>query len=148
MKPLELKPGRSPTPPRCGVTLVEIAAASLLLTVLATLLTQGLLALRAEHGEAHLRQIARYEVANELQRLAALPWNELVTVPSGPSALSAAAKDRLPGARMTIAIETPADAEVRRIHVELQWLGPTTGQPEQPIRLTTWVYRQARKESP
>jgi hypothetical protein len=131
-----------------GSTLVEITVASFLTIVLATTLEQGLLALHAQRAEAGRRRVARCETANELQRLAALDWNELAPAPVHQVALSKAATRELPNGRLTSQIETPADDPgSRRIHVELQWLGPSSGQPEEPIRLTAWVHERARRPS-
>lgn len=133
---------------RRGTMLIEITVASLLATVLATLLAQGLLALHAQRAETERRQIARFEAANELQRIAALDWNKLAPIPTHQAALSETAVQELPSGRLTSQIETPPDdPDARRIHVELQWLGPTTGQPEEPIRLTAWVHQKARTTS-
>ena len=129
------------------MTLVEVTAASFLMAILAATLIEGLVSVQTQRSELSRRQIARFEAANQLQRIAALRWNQLIAVPNGPVPLSQTARQSLPSAQMTAHITVPPDdPDARRIAVELQWLGPSTGQPEAPIRLTAWAYQKARRE--
>lgn len=134
---------------RGGTMLIEAGVAIVLLGVLTMTLSDGLLAVHAIRAQAARRQIARFEAANELQSIVAMRWDDLTALFGGSAKISDAATSALPGARMTIRVVAPAgEADARQIYVELSWLGPQSGQPEAPIRLTAWAYKNARRPSP
>lgn len=147
--PLDRTMNAKPRRRRAGTTLLEIAVSAILLSVLAATLGEGLISLDAVHAELNRRQVAQIEAANELQRVAALDWDKLVAMKDGPAQLSTAAKQSLAKAEMTMHIDAPAgEPDARRIRVELHWIGPLSGRPESPIRLSAWVYQKGRKSSP
>ena len=131
------------------MTMLEVAAATVLMTVLAGMLGEGVVLLQTQRSTAARRQIAQFEVSNEMQRIAALPWSELTIVSSSNAPISDTAKQSLPQARMTTRVETLAGkSDTRRITVELHWIGPLSQQPEAPVRLVSWAYKNARRPAP
>jgi hypothetical protein len=129
--------------------MLEVAVAAVLMTALAGLLGEGVVLLNAQRSAAARRQLAQFEVANEMQRASALPWSELTKLASDSVPISDAAKLSLPQARMTTRVAAAAgEADARRITVELRWIGPLSGQPEAPVRLVSWAYKTARRPSP
>jgi hypothetical protein len=143
------KRGYAPTARRRGTTMLEVVSATVLMTAMAGLLGEGMVMVQTQRSTIVRRQVAQFEVADEMQRIAALSWNELTIFSGGNAPLSDTAKESLPQARMITRVETLAgEADARRITVELHWMGPLSGQPEAPVRLVSWAYKNGRRPMP
>jgi hypothetical protein len=101
-----------------------------------------------QRRSADQRQRAMLEVANVMERIAALPFDELTTERARRVAITPAAAGSLGGAELAVEVtdETPGPGRAaRRVAVRLRWKG-RSGEWEAPVRLTTWVER--RRPSP
>jgi prepilin-type N-terminal cleavage/methylation domain-containing protein len=126
---------------RRGLSLIEVSAAIVLLGALATIVMQSLEWTLVERREAERREIALVEAGNAMERLAAANWESLAPRASAEEPLSAIAKEMLPGGRLTTEVKAAGDdPAARRIVVEVRWLN-RAGETDQPVRLTTWVYK-------
>jgi Tfp pilus assembly protein PilE len=123
------------------MTFVEVAAAIMLLGVLATVVTQCAAWTAGERRAAERREIALFEAANVMERLASEDWESLAPKAAAEDPLSTAAKEMLPGGRLTTEIQLIGDnPAAKRIVVEVQWLN-RAGESESPVRLVTWRYQ-------
>lgn len=111
---------RSANNPRRGASLLESLAATVLLAALLAGVAQ-LVTLAASSERARSQQrIAALEAANTLDRWMAASWTDLQPREAAQVALSPRARQSLPGAKLTIAIEETADVlTTRRIVVEI-----------------------------
>ncbi len=124
---------------RCGFSLVEVAAAFVLLAALLAVTLQIVLMAGEHQRTAWHRRVAMLEAANQMERLAGQPWSALTPEAAATASLSPEAQT-LPGAKLAVRIE-PAEGEPRakRITVQVRWW-ERPGQPEQPVRLVAWKY--------
>lgn len=125
---------------RRGVSLLEIAAAAVLLAVLLTVCLRFMRATTAQRRGLQARRAAVQEVANVMERLAARSWEELTPGAAGQARLSAEAQRALPNGRLEIEVaQTDQDPDAKRITVVLRWpAGPE--QPDRSVRLVAWRY--------
>lgn len=114
-------------------TLESIAAAAVLAAGMA-----GVLPLALRHGrllaESRRERIAVEELANQVERIAAVPPRErdAFLAALAPSKL---ARDRLPGATLTVVRGGSSLGE--RIVLSLAW--DAIGRREHPVRLAVWL---------
>ncbi len=126
---------------RTGIGLVEVAAATMLLGALATLVLQTVAWSAVERRAIERREIALAEAANAMERASTLESSALEPQPPTEIPLSPLAKNKLPGGKITREIKSePGSPDGRRITVAVSWLNQA-GQQELPVRLTTWIYR-------
>lgn len=126
---------------RRGLGLIEIAAALVLLSALATLVVQIVAWSAAEHRSTQRREIAIAEAANAMERLAASDAQSLKPHATTEIPLSPTAEAMLPRGKLTSEIAEAKDSpDDKRIVVEVNWLNQA-GEPESPVRLVTWVWR-------
>lgn len=128
---------------RRAFLLLETGMAGLLV-VLAMTLTVGMLTwIVAERRSAERRGWAAQEAANAMERLSALPYQDLTTtLAQGSARLSDAGRDALPDARMTAEVSDAGEGlAAKRIDVEVRWRG-RSGLDDAPVRLTSWVARR------
>ena len=126
---------------RRGVGLIEVAAAIVLLTALATLVAQIVGWSAAERRASQRREIAVAEAANAMERLAASDAQSLKPHAMTEIPLSPTAKEMLPSGKLTSEIEDARDPpDGKRIVVEVRWLNQAD-ETELPVRLATWVWR-------
>jgi hypothetical protein len=125
------------------MTLIELAVAGVLLGTLLVLCLQLLMATATLRKTVDQRQLAVCEVGNLMERLAARPWGQLTPQNAAAEKISAAARQRLPGAELKVELsEQPAAADVppaKRIAVSLRWQD-SAGRMLPPVTLTTWRY--------
>jgi type II secretory pathway component PulJ len=120
---------------RAGFSLLELFVAFTLLAMALTFLTSAMHRhnrLLAAHRDYRL---ALDELTNQLDRLTALPFEDLPAALENlpPSAFSA---QRLPGAELRADLQ---DEEIgRRIILRLTWSEPKRG--EAPVVMAAWVY--------
>jgi len=132
---------------RCGISVLELLVAAVVLAVLMGLVAQMLTHLARQRRESERRMLAVQEVANVMERLAAEPLGDLTPERVQSISLSRQAERSLPGAELNIEVAVPDDQpNAKRIRVELRWQN-LAGETVAPVRLTTWRY-QTREERP
>ena len=124
---------------RFGVTAVETLVGFTLLTAALSVATPLVVRNGRLLSEQQDYRLALDEVSNQLERLSALPPDELAAaleelVPSSATA------SRLPTARLSGQLE--AEDVGQRLTVSLSWEEPQ--RYRSPISLTTWIYPRAR----
>lgn len=134
-----------PATPRRGFTVIELAAAVILLAVAMTVTVQLLGTIANERRAVGRREVAAREAANLMEHLCARPWERLSADGVKDVRLSKTAADALPGAELTVGVDEAEGVRGvpgKRLSVRLRWRN-RAGEFDAPVRLTTWVYRQA-----
>jgi hypothetical protein len=130
---------------RRAFTMIEVAITSLLLIIAMTVTLEVLGWVASERRAVDRRQCAIHEAANIMERLAARPWDELTTGAVKNVALSDLAKQRLPGAELSVAAEENGEPIAsKRLSLRLRWRNRAGGW-EAPVRLSAWTYRAGGK---
>jgi Tfp pilus assembly protein PilV len=128
---------------RRGVSLVELAAAAVLLGMVLTVCAQFLRAIATQRRGLDARRVAMQAVGNVMERLAARPWDEVTAEGAKAIELSEAAAEMLPGGGVEVEVLRPDDQPLaKRVTVVLRW-EPEPGQPPRSVRLVAWRYRAA-----
>lgn len=128
-------------PMRRGFTMLEMVAAAAMLLALLAVSLKFFHATADYRRTVRQREMATQEVANLMERLAAIPWKELTAGKAQRVELSELARRTLPGAKLTIEVIQPADEPAaKRIAVALAW-EDASRRLGQPVRLTAWRYR-------
>lgn len=126
-----------------GMTLIEVSVAGVLLAVLITVSLQLMGATAARRRAVEDRQTAGVEASNVMERLAALPWEELTPENVAAVRLSSEARKTLCEGRLEIDVARPGDEPLldqKRITVSVGWQD-RSGAPQRPVRLVSWRYR-------
>jgi hypothetical protein len=111
-----------------------------ILTVLLAILAHMLGVLAHQRRGAARQLLAVEEVANAMERLAAMDYGELRPDEPPQVVLSAEARHSLPQAKLTIEVTQEDTAPPsKRIRVELIWEN-RAGQTVRPVGLTSWRY--------
>ena len=130
---------------RRGFTLLELAAAGVLMAAALVVCVQVLGWIALERRAADRRQWATQEVSNVMEHLTTRSWDELTAEAAQGVQLSQSASEVLPEAELhadvTISEMEPA---AKRITVELRWRN-RAGEFDAPVRLTTWLFRRGSK---
>ena len=126
---------------RRGVSLMEVAAAGILLAVLLTVCLQFTRATAAQRRGLRARRAAVQEVTNVMERLCARPWEELTPEAAGQVQLSQESQQAFPDGQLQVDVaRTDEEPDAKRITVVLRWpAGPE--QPDRSVRLVAWKYR-------
>jgi hypothetical protein len=135
------RPGRAV---RRGSMLPELAIAGAMLAVAMTLAVQVLGYAGQQRRSADRRQRAILEVTNIMERITALPFDEVTPERARRLSITPEAAGSLPGAELSVDVldQQPAPGRpARRIAVRLRWKG-RSGEWEAPVRLTTWIERR------
>jgi len=120
---------------------MEITAAGAVLAVLLTVSLQMLAATAARRRAVEDRQTALVEAANAMERLAAVPWEEVTDEDLAEMQLSEPAQKVL--RRGTLAVDVRkagGEPEAKRIAVTVAWQDGS-GNPQRPVTLVAWRYR-------
>lgn len=127
---------------RRGITVIELAAAVLLLGVAMSVTAQLLGAIAYERRAVGRREVAAREVGNLMEHLTARPWDRLTPDAVKEVRLSEPTANALPGAELAVTVDEAAAADVpgKRVAIRLRWHN-RAGEFDAPVRLTTWVYR-------
>lgn len=128
---------------RRGSLLPEMAIATILLAAAMTMTVQVLGHAGQHRRSADHRQRAILEVANAMERISAMPFDEVTHNRANQLKLSPASASLLPDAELSIAVkeERPGpDRSSKRVTVRLRWRG-RSGEWEAPVRLVTWIER-------
>ena len=123
--------------------MVEAAASVMMLAIAMTLTVKVVGWVALEHRATDRRQLAMNEAANLMERLAAVPYDELTPDLLKSFTLSTETKARLPDP--TLQLEVVGDDRAggmgsKRISLRIQWRNRADGW-DAPVRLTSWVYR-------
>ena len=125
---------------RRGTTIVECTVAFVILTAALFSVAQMIAAVTVQQRAATQRQLARQEAANVMERLYALPDQDLKTHRIDESELSEVASRRLPGVEATATVtERDVPGAGKRIAVEIRWTNKA-GRPARPVRLVAWRF--------
>lgn len=144
-------PGTQQTKRR-GTMLLETTVAAVLIGTALVLVARLVGGLAEANDAVERRQWAMHEARNTLERLAAQPWDRLsepATAEDWSQRASERAADALPGGVVAVAIDPAVDSDGDdppdglRLAVEVRWNG-AAGTAARPLRLVTWVYRDAR----
>jgi Tfp pilus assembly protein PilV len=123
-----------------GATFIECTVALVILGAAVLSAAQMTIAVMGQQREATQRQLARHEAANLLERLYALPDDQLVQweADAGPWELSETARQSLPSvaAAATVTRESPTSTDMR-LEVEIRWTN-AADRPARPVRLVAW----------
>jgi type II secretory pathway pseudopilin PulG len=126
---------------RRGTTLVEIAVAGALLAMLMAFAFQVLALSAAQQRAQARRQRALAEASNAMERLAALPWDQLTSERAESQQRAQPTDSIAPSATWSVDIaQPPGEPNARRIAVEVRW-PDAAGLSERPVRLVAWRYR-------
>jgi hypothetical protein len=127
---------------RRAFTTCEVAVALLLLVVAMTTTVQVLGWVAAERRGVERRQWAVEEAANVMERLTALPWDQVTGERARALVLSEEVRRKLPGPELTIDVGDRGDASgEKRLAIRVRWRSRSGGW-EAPVRLTAWVTRR------
>ena len=126
---------------RDAMTVLEVTLALAVLSMAFVFLAQFLSAAAQQRRASEHRRLALQEVANSLERVAALSWDEVTAERLSAWKPSTALSSNLPQAQLKslVAIE-PGQLEAKRVRIEIAW-PDASGQTVEPIGLTTFVYR-------
>jgi type II secretory pathway pseudopilin PulG len=124
-----------------GMTLVETAAALVILSATMVALVQFVGLAARQRRASHQRQAALLEVANQAERLSLLGWDDVAPdklTTWEPSEVLVAA---IPQSDRQISVVEQGETPVsRRIQLRLSWTG-AAGQELEPVELTIWKFR-------
>ena len=127
--------------PRPAMTIIEVAVALVVLVAAMAALVQLVGLATRQRRAIHERAAALTEVANQAERLALLPWDEVVpgklTTWKPSPELSTAIPRATCRAIVTEESEPPL---TRRVELRVTWQN-AAGQDVEPARLTIWKYR-------
>ena len=124
--------------PRTAATILELISAMILFSAAATFTARTLSGIAAMHRATERQQFALQEATNALERLTAMPWQQLTRETAATTLLSTEAKRRLPGAELRVSVNAADDpVPSRRIQVEIRWKN-ANGPSQAPVRLTAW----------
>lgn len=128
--------------PRRGLTLLEVCVALVVLTAAMTALAQLVAANGRQRRTNDQRLAALQEVANEAERLATLPWNELTPEKLTSWQPSPELTAVLPAAQCVVQMSEDTDPpRARRITLSVAWTN-AVGQGVAPVELTFWRFAQ------
>lgn len=124
---------------RGGFTLVEMMVASVLLMTVTMIVVPAIYWVHRERRQTEHYQIAIVEVENMMERIVALPFNEINQPTVEKFVLSESALRQLSDPKFTIEIIGPDDLPLtKKIQIRLVWKDHH-GMKLTPVRLTSWV---------
>jgi Tfp pilus assembly protein PilE len=127
-----------------GSMLLETAVACVLLAALAGVCLKSFAAAAAQRLAIDQRQIALREASNLMEKITAMPWDEIDKTADKTYAesLQKSLPKELDGAEISVEV-VPAAGEpaAKRLAVSLRWKDKDN-QWVAPVRLTVWRYRR------
>ncbi len=118
--------------------------AAVMLMVGMTLTVKVLSYAGLQRRAAEQRQRAIVEASNAMERLTALPFDDVTAERARALTLSPSTLQRLPDAELAAAVEESQPGpgrSAKRIAIRLRWRD-RAGEWEAPVRLTTWIERR------
>ena len=126
---------------RHGIYLLEMSVAGVLLLALMAICVRYFAVTLAQRRALDQRQAAIVEAGNVMERISAVPWDDLTPEALAATALSADAKLALPDAELKIDLaDGDQKPQSKRITVSIRWQDDQ-GQWVQPLRLAAWRYK-------
>jgi Tfp pilus assembly protein PilE len=127
---------------RGGFGLIEMAIAGALIAVAMTVTVQVVGWIALERKAVERRERALLEADNILERVMAMPWNDLSTESAKRTTILPATSEFLRSPTLNVNVTAFEDAPVhKKVVVEIRWLD-RSGRPEAPVRLVAWAYRR------
>ncbi len=125
---------------RNGSMLLEVSLAIMVLLVALVAVAQLLAVAARQSHEMRWRTVATQEVANVMEQLMALPWDETTTERFSATALHPTTQTLLPDARLQVEVTDVMDPRAaKRIRVSLAYRN-TAGLLVEPITLVAWKF--------
>ena len=118
--------------------------AAVMLMVGMTLTVKVLSYAGLQRRAAEQRQRAIQEASNAMERLTALPFDDVTTERARALTISPTALQRLPDAELAANVDESQPGpgrSAKRIAIRLRWRD-RAGEWEAPVRLTTWIERR------
>jgi hypothetical protein len=132
-------------PDRQGFTLVEVAAAAVLMTALLLMLGQAVGWVAVARRAADRRQAALLEATGVLEQITATPFAAINADASGNVELSKAARDLLGEDALEVDVQSVADEPAaKRVVVGVRYSQPGET-PVTSIHLVTWVFMRGAR---
>ena len=126
---------------RRGISLMEIAAAGILLAAMLAVCVQFFQATAAQRRGLEARRTALQTVANVMERLGARPWDQLTTENASQPELLAEVEQALPDGQLEVEIVQPdGEPDAKRITVVARW-SAGSDPAGRSVRLVAWRYR-------
>ena len=123
-----------------GFTLLEVTLSLAVLLSASVLLTQFLVASSQQRRVAHQRRLALQEVANRMERVLAVKYDDVTAAAIEKEELSAQAMEQLPAAKLTASVTDEAGPPAgKRVRLEISW--EQVGDRVKPVGLTVWRYQ-------
>ena len=127
---------------RGGFGLIEMAVTGTLIAVAMTATVQVVGWIALERKAVERRERGLLEAGNLLERIVALPWEELTPESASKFRISPTTDGFLRGPTLGVKFTPSEDAPVRKkVVIEVRWLD-RSGRAEAPVRLASWVYRR------
>lgn len=132
-----------------GVVLLEVVVAFGLLAVLITVCLKMMVSTAVGRRAVERRAVALQEAANIIERIAAMPWDQVTPERLADVELSPQVREILPGAAVELKVEASADAGPpgKRVGLEITWTN-AAGDSDAPVRLSYWAYAAGKESSP
>jgi prepilin-type N-terminal cleavage/methylation domain-containing protein len=130
-----------------GYTLLETTIALAILAAAFVLVAQVLATCARQRQAAEQLLVAQLEAANAVERIAALPFDQVSAAKLGELTLSKAAQAALPEGKLTTTLDESTDGiRQKRVLAQVAW----TAGVDQPrtVTLTTWRYDSPPPENP
>lgn len=129
-----------------GAMLFELLVATVVLGTALTISAKLAGFSHAQYRSDAHRALALDEAANLMERIAALPADEITAERVAEFQLSESVTKALRDARLTIDVhDEPGDLPTRRVSLAIRWRN-RGGQDDAPVRLTTWMFSTSTEE--
>lgn len=133
---------------RRGMVMLEVIVGCGLLAVFLAVCVQLLSVTALERRDIERRAIALQEAANIIERVSAMPFEEITPERLADVQLSPEVRQILPAGVAQLFVEEEAgEVPSKRVRVEINWTG-TAGRPEAPARLVYWAYPRPEGATP
>ena len=131
---------------RSGALLLELVISGLVLGVILATAIPMLGWVARERKLSEQREAAILEVANLMERVGRLPWDDLTPERLTEFRPSPELLRQLPDARLSTAAEPdPADSRLKRVRIELHWES-APGKLAPPVKLAAWFADRTQRE--
>jgi prepilin-type N-terminal cleavage/methylation domain-containing protein len=125
---------------RRGMTLLEVGVALVILAAAMATLVQLVGVSTRQRRANDQRSAALQEIANEAERLATIPWNDLAPEELTTWQPSAVLTSVLPAAECRVTVtEESGPPHARRLELRVAWKN-AVGDQVAPVELTLWRY--------
>ena len=127
---------------RDGGLLVELMGAVVVMSAAFAIAVPVIGKTGALRRQAEQRQLALQEAANLMERVAALPWNDISQETLKKLELSATARRSLRSPQLGIELAKPVGpVPTKQVVIQVRWRD-ATGHPVRPVWLVAWFYQR------